>query len=420
MRIAAQVIFLLYVTSLLTSMAGMELFSWLLFAMALIQMGIDIKAIGFNKVLEKLRLGPDLWLLGFFGWTVLGALVQMETTEQRLTIVGYVRWVFLLYAFSYLLRTHLSETWEKGFRWLLVLFIVVGVYAIWQGITGDDLFREDNSHLRKMMPTLYRATGFYNISLTFAYAIGVAGFLVISYFAVVKAKLWKHGFWISGVASFSVLLCLVLSGSRGAWLGIFPAGLLMFSFLGRKALLTAVATAAVFVLGVVLVQPRLSDRFATMTDVHESSNAGRVKIWRANAAMFFDHPIFGTGLNYNSKLLTTYYDKLKIEDGLISHAHNNFLQTLVGTGIPGFIAFLVFCGYFVWLAYFLWIHLPKEAFWFRSIALGALAGQIFFHVGGLTECNFIDGEVNHNLIFIWALLAAIYWQSGLVRKQARL
>ena len=40
---------------------------------------------------------------------------------------------------------------------------------------------------------------------------------------------------------------------------------------------------------------------------------------------------------------------------------------------------------------------------YSSLALGCFAAQVYLHVGGLTEVNFTDGEVNHAIVMVWSL-----------------
>lgn len=44
----------------------------------------------------------------------------------------------------------------------------------------------------------------------------------------------------------------------------------------------------------------------------------------------------------------------------------------------------------------------------QIITMGTLGAMINFHIGGLTECNFLDGEVLHMFVVVCALSVAIF------------
>jgi O-antigen ligase len=85
----------------------------------------------------------------------------------------------------------------------------------------------------------------------------------------------------------------------------------------------------------------------------------------------------------------------------VGHAHNNFLEILGGTGLFGALA---------WLAW--WAGVLVLAWRARKIseptqfALGVLAAFFVFHLNGLTQVNFWEAKVLHQLTFViaWVLL----------------
>ena len=99
--------------------------------------------------------------------------------------------------------------------------------------------------------------------------------------------------------------------------------------------------------------------------------------------------------------------KLGFTDVFVGHAHNNVLQLMAGTGIFGTLLFLSFSLYFLILALQIYRRFPVENTFARGLGLGIFAAQIHFQIGGMTECNFIDGEVNHMLVFLWATLLTL-------------
>jgi O-antigen ligase len=116
--------------------------------------------------------------------------------------------------------------------------------------------------------------------------------------------------------------------------------------------------------------------------------------------MWVDHPFSGVGLFQGDKLLPEYYEKLGIHHTFYSHAHNVPLQWAAGAGSFAILLYLFIVGTFLrWT----W-DLRKSTVWGWSL----LMSQIYFHIGSLTEANFFDGEVNHVLVVVWALVAFLH------------
>ena len=53
----------------------------------------------------------------------------------------------------------------------------------------------------------------------------------------------------------------------------------------------------------------------------------------------------------------------------------------------------------------LYSTIPSTHYWHRVFALSALGAQLAFHIGGLTQWNFGDAEVQHQFIFWLAIVA---------------
>ena len=115
--------------------------------------------------------------------------------------------------------------------------------------------------------------------------------------------------------------------------------------------------------------------------------------------MFKDHPLFGVGLHKNDWMAKDYHEAMNHEHGFVSHAHNTYLQFLVGTGVFGFISFLAF---FVIVLRKNFAHLRQR----KNSILWATLLSVFlsFLVGCLFDCNMRDSEVCYMLISFLAIL----------------
>ncbi len=213
-------------------------------------------------------------------------------------------------------------------------------------------------------------------SQSFAYicliglCIGTA--LTRSVFVHVRKWLW------SGIRFAA--LGLILSGTRAVWVGMLaPFGAVLFGYfrniqkhLAKKYLWPFVIIFILFIVsplinqGLSLVRVGIFKenflaRVQSIYDFNNSSNQGRIEMWKNSSKYFITHPL-GIGLgnfiiSFNPGGKAKTYDQLaaqintryNLPAGNVS-AHSLYLQVLVETGILGFGFFVAFwvsvLGYF--------------------------------------------------------------------------
>jgi len=412
-----------YVTALLTSMAGMEIFGWLIAAVAF---GLWLYS---DRI--SFRVGADLWLWGYLLVCIL-SLVFSPIDGATMADAGKLRWVPLLYALTYFWSKLERRTVEKVVKWYFVVAVIAALYSVEQFFFGIELFR--SREVVRYLNGVYRATGFFHMSLTFAYVIGIAGFVAAGrlWTLPVKQMFYKtNGLWLAGAVA-GVVGC-VTSLTRGSWIALVGTAFIILFMVAPKRLLS-LSVAVMVMLGLGLsFNSYLKTRIASIVDLNESTNQHRLIIWQSQWEIVKAHPWLGVGYTDSGLVAPDYlerargftptdvdafYQRVGIgRDDFKTHAHNNFLYTWAGSGIFALICYLMFSWYFLRLA---WTSYRRFASGgdalFASLALGIFGSQIFFHIGGLTECNFFDGEVNHNLIFIWSMLASLFRNEAQKKK----
>jgi hypothetical protein len=134
---------------------------------------------------------------------------------------------------------------------------------------------------------------------------------------------------------------MLVTGSRGAWLGVLGGAVVFLGVLwfaaGRPrprldgaARRTAVVGAVAVLLAVVLIGPALIDRLL-------SGDAGRVELWSAAASMIASSPIVGVGPGAwpGLRALTPISDP---NLAVLATSHDSVLQILLETGFAGLLA----------------------------------------------------------------------------------
>jgi O-antigen ligase len=404
----------LYMISLTCSMAAMEITSWALFlAFALYLLatdgrsGVKFQVIGVEIPLAILASAGILGLILHTGWS------------EGLYGAGRMRNLILLFTFAFALQ--LIKKLHRLVVLLMICGTIVAVYAIWQHYSGIDLWRHNH---RALWPDAYGSThyasiGLFNHHLTYGHSFVMI--LAIPWAMLLLMRKSLNRWQIAGVtASFALLFTsLIFTYGRGVWIAMVVGLLVMTAFVSRK--LVAAVLVGVAIIGIILFDRggRFHNRVISMVGI-DTGNRGdmltiseRQQLWMANFLMFEDHPLVGVGYSNNEALTPEYYKRMGVVDGLVGHAHNNYIQMLSTTGIIGFTAYMAFIILFLMMTFELYRAIPVDDLWGRMMALAAFGAQISFHVGGLTQFNFGDMKVQHQFIFWLALVACLRIKYGL-------
>ncbi|MBE6081476.1 polymerase [Acidilutibacter cellobiosedens] len=180
------------------------------------------------------------------------------------------------------------------------------------------------------------------------------------------------------VTSLILMLALILTLSRGGWLG-FAFGMLVFVLLVEKRLLLLLIPLGIG--GVYLLPETIMNRIMSIGNLADSSNAYRIKIWKIAIDIIKDFPIAGVGFGYIpfKQVFETYIRTMPAY-----HAHNTYLETLAEMGIGGFIIFII-------LIFILYKYSIKKLIvnqkdrYIRTVSAGVLSGLSAILAHGAVE-----------------------------------
>jgi O-antigen ligase len=205
------------------------------------------------------------------------------------------------------------------------------------------------------------------------------------------------------------LLC-VWTQSRVAWFAIPFTILILASGRGWKAAVGMAGLASMALVLFYFADPTIRERFDRTFFQRDAllNITPRIKLWRAQLELFKQSPIFGVGYNNNERYAKEVVDRLYPDsENFYGHAHSTPLQLLATTGALGFLCYLALWWEIFRRALQLLKALDRRALE-RWLTLSLTAGFVGFHLQGLTQWNFGDAEVLHNLMFFWAVLAALH------------
>ncbi len=134
--------------------------------------------------------------------------------------------------------------------------------------------------------------------------------------------------------------CLIMTWSRGAWIGLMMAAVIFLFLWHRRAVWMIFAGVAALPFLQKIVSADLLHRLTSIGDMNDSSTAYRAHIWRATCNMLADHGLTGIGIGEGA------WDKLYPQYAFLAveaapHSHNLFLQIWLEMGVLGLVVFLL-------------------------------------------------------------------------------
>ncbi len=266
----------------------------------------------------------------------------------------------------------------------------------------------------------------------------VFGILVTWLAAGNRPRRWQ---WLMVGAAGAMLAAVVMSLSRGAWVGLAISFALMLAISHRRGVVlllgVALLATSVEMAGALdLLPSQVSERLASMAgsfsifdarDVEPTPEnwavVERMANWQAAWNMFMDYPLLGVGVGNFARLYSDYaLPYWKFYPAI--HAHNYYLTLLAETGIVGLAAYLALMGGAFARALWAWLGgdarrkgLPAEddgvlrapSLWFsmpglqKGVALGVFGLLIYLSTHSLFDDLYVHGMTAQVALFLGML-----------------
>ena len=303
---------------------------------------------------------------------------------------------FLAFIIAEILALCFSTNFSQNFIFLKRLLLIPIVYLFAYNIL-------DEKQLKKLLwifvisVSIYSFTGiisyFLNPTLRVRHiqnsmtagGITMFGSLVsVGLVLFLKEKKWRYLF-----LAFALInaVCLLLTSTRGSWLGFFAGLLFMIYFSNKKLFLVL----PVLLVGFYFLGPSaFSDRVKNMFDPTWRTNAKRIFWWSVGIEIFKDNPVFGIGDVSTSNKFKEYAPPGTTE--FAGHMHNNFIHIAVTLGMVGLAAFIYMITS-IFVALFKNLTKIKIRGPSGAAVVIAISSFIAFNVNGLFEWNFGDAEI---------------------------
>jgi putative inorganic carbon (HCO3(-)) transporter len=221
-------------------------------------------------------------------------------------------------------------------------------------------------------------------------------FLLVIPFAaalLLTADSWKkRALWLPVCGVLAV--CLVVTYSRGCYLGLLFAAAVFLVLLDRRFLILGIIAV---VLSPLYLPESVLTRFTSIGNMADSSTSFRVYIWMGTLAMLKDYWFCGVGPGTEAfNLVYPNYAYSAIE---APHSHNLYLQILCDTGVVGLGLFL---GLMVCFYRMMFTAIRREgdrtSRIFQIAGVSAVSG---FLLQSMTDYTFYNYRV---MFLFWAVL----------------
>lgn len=159
--------------------------------------------------------------------------------------------------------------------------------------------------------------------------------LPVSALFFLKDKARSLSKWVYLAFTLVIFLCLILTQSRGCWLGFMFAAVLFITFYeGRWWAFVPL----ILCLLPLVVPDTIVERLMSIGDMDDSSTSYRVYIWMG-AIGILRHYLAG-GIGMGEAAFSLVYPFFSYNAVIAPHSHNTYLQLLVEGGVPALAAFL--------------------------------------------------------------------------------
>ena len=212
---------------------------------------------------------------------------------------------------------------------------------------------------------------------------------------LLSVKTWRERIFYF-VSCGLMCICMILTYSRGAWLGLVFAAAIFFVLLDPRLIL--LAPFALIALYFVLPETVIS-RFTSIGNLKDNSTSYRVYIWLGSLAMLKDG-YWLSGVGPGEAAFNAVYPAYSYNTIVAPHAHNLFLQIVCDAGIC---ALLIFLLALFWYFRALCAGLAKEKdFTGKILQIAFISGMAGFLVQAMTDYSFYNYRV---MLIFWVYLA---------------
>lgn len=350
----------------------------------------------------KWRTGFEWLFLAWFSWLAIGYIANWNPHLPWEKGLWEFRWMIEFIFYIVVIRSARLE--EKSLRHLVWIALLVSAYSYlvyvirWHPLSEPEWARYKNN-----LELIWRSGGVFGNPMPWAHTIGplTCFFSGLFFVRLLRTRAFS---WADATSMTSLGIATLLTMTRGVWIGVGITLPLMLWHL-RKA--WGVIFFLLMLLGGFVMtsySETLRDRVISSVTGQVDYESQRIILWWANLEIFRSAPYTGWGYSENNRRLGEIYKKERLpKNQFQSHAHNQYLHFLAGTGAVGLLFYLSFLGLLFWK-----LAKASKVFrhgdpWLWGLTMGCSSALMCFFLNGMTESNFSIAKNR----FLFLLIAAL-------------
>ncbi|WP_202906828.1 O-antigen ligase family protein [Abyssisolibacter fermentans] len=341
----------------------------------------------------------DIPVLVFMAIAIISTLLSSNT-------MGSIRDLSIhLVAISFMFTMINSINNKQELNIIVTVFVFAGVlvslYGLYQFQAGVQLDKAwvDTVNNPDVVIRVYSVFG--NPNILAEYLIMILPFSLALFWS--SKRLIKKIIFLC--TTLILIVALVLTSSRGGWVG-FAFGLIVFILLvDKRWLLGAIP---IGVVSIFIMPASIINRIISIANLNDSSIVTRLKIYSITLDIIKDNWLLGVGFGYLpfKNTFTIYIRTMNV-----FHAHNMYLETVAEMGIFGLIALLLLI--FVVFKYAI-ISIRKTKGYLSVMSAGAIAAFASIICHGLFDSILYIPKI---IITFWILISFIISMNRLSKSE---
>lgn len=340
---------------------------------------------GENKIIKIDTF--DIGILAMCAVLAYGVANSFAPADSILPVAVYMVFVSSFFVIRRMLGE--KDFFKNILNLIILASVAVSLYGLYQKVTGQDATTwQDTDMFEEMGGRIFSTFGNPNV---FGEYLLIVMPITFAFVLTNKEAKMKTLYFIAFALQ---AICMVLTYSRGCWIGIALAMGLMLIFTRRK--ISSLFIFAVFLLPFVMPETVIQ-RIMSIGDVSDSSTSYRVFIWQGTLKLLKDFWYSGVGIGEGAFAMV--YPHYSLNGIVAPHSHNLYLHVLSETGIIGFAVVITLVVLFY--KYISSAALKNEKYKTLAVALGCSM------IGYLAQGMFDNVWYNYRIYFFFFVVLAL-------------
>ena len=311
--------------------------------------------------------------------------------------IGVLGMYIIFIGFYYIIRDSVrkADTLEVIFKTIALSAVIVSVYGVIQYVFKIDTVNAwiDEEMFEEATMRVYSTLANPNVLGEYLIlALPVIALVIINYSRTMCQKI------VYGIFFAVTLLCLVLTQSRGCWIGFFVCAFLFITYF--KSSIWKILPLMLLLLPLVMPET-IINRFLSVGNMSDSSTSYRVFIWFGTLAMLRYFWIGGIGLG--EAAFRKIYPYFSYSGIVAPHSHNLYLQLTVESGIMALLVFVICMIIFIKDM----INIQSGGRKYGMDAMALMSGVAAFLIQSMFDYTFYNYRVMGIFFMILALGGAL-------------